>query len=209
MARLSAPRHTGMQTKLAYWFTRRLLTKMAGRSLDTMLEPVDMLAHLPAILTRYGALEGAVGEQHLVSKRYQVLAELKAATLTHCEYCIDIGSHAARQSGITDEELLALPGYRTAKVFDDVDRLVLDYSVAMSATPVDVPDELFDRLRAQFDDAQIVELTFLIALENLRGRFNLALGIGAAGFTEGMVCAVPAAVASGDPAARDAVRGIA
>jgi 4-carboxymuconolactone decarboxylase len=39
-----------------------------------------------------------------------------------------------------------------------------------------------------------VELTHLIALENLRGRFNLALGVGAAGFSEGMVCAVPATV---------------
>src|SRR6266849_6572862 len=48
------------------------------------------------------------------------------------------------------------------------------------------------RLREHFDDAQLVELTHLIAVENMRGRFNLALGIGAAGFSEGMVCAVPA-----------------
>ena len=34
-------------------------------------------------------------------------------------------------------------------------------------------------------------LTSVIALENLRGRFNLALGIGATGFSEGMVCAIP------------------
>jgi hypothetical protein len=49
------------------------------------------------------------------------------------------------------------------------------------------------QLREHFDDAQLVELTHFIALENMRGRFNLALGIGAAGFTEGMVCAVPEA----------------
>jgi hypothetical protein len=61
----------------------------------------------------------------------------------------------------------------------------------MCRTPVDVPDELFARLREQLDEEQIVELTHLIALENLRGRFNLALGVGAAGFSEGMVCAVP------------------
>jgi 4-carboxymuconolactone decarboxylase len=68
---------------------------------------------------------------------------------------------------------------------------VLDYAVGMSRTPVDVPDALFDRLRQHFDEAQLVELTHVIALENLRGRFNLALGIGAAGFSEGSVCAVP------------------
>jgi hypothetical protein len=43
-----------------------------------------------------------------------------------------------------------------------------------------------------FDDGQIVELTHHAALENMRGRFNLALGIGSAGFSSGMVCAVPA-----------------
>ena len=68
---------------------------------------------------------------------------------------------------------------------------MLDYAVGMSSTPVSVPDELFARLRGRFDDAQLVELTNVIALENMRGRFNLALGFGSAGFSEGMVCAVP------------------
>jgi 4-carboxymuconolactone decarboxylase len=71
-------------------------------------------------------------------------------------------------------------------------KLVLDYAVGMSRTPVEVSDELFDRLRQHFDDGQLVERSHYIALENMRGRFNLALGIGSAGFSEGMVCAVPA-----------------
>jgi 4-carboxymuconolactone decarboxylase len=61
----------------------------------------------------------------------------------------------------------------------------------MSSTPVAVSDELFARLRSHFDERQLVELTNVIAVENMRGRFNLALGIGSAGFSEGMVCAVP------------------
>ena len=48
----------------------------------------------------------------------------------------------------------------------------------MSQTPVRVPDELFARLRAHFDDGQIVDLTASIAFENYRARFNHALGIG-------------------------------
>jgi hypothetical protein len=61
----------------------------------------------------------------------------------------------------------------------------------MSRTPVVVPDELFAELRRRLDEAQLVELTNAIALENMRGRFNLALGFGSAGFSEGMVCALP------------------
>jgi 4-carboxymuconolactone decarboxylase len=59
---------------------------------------------------------------------------------------------------------------------------------------------LFAELRQHFDDAQLLELTFVIALENMRGRFNVGLGIGAAGFSEGMVCAVPETAAHLAPA---------
>ncbi len=61
----------------------------------------------------------------------------------------------------------------------------------MSRTPVDVSDELFGALREHFEVPQMVELTHVIALENLRARFNLAVGFGSAGFSEGMVCAIP------------------
>jgi 4-carboxymuconolactone decarboxylase len=70
----------------------------------------------------------------------------------------------------------------------------MDYAVAMTRTPVEVPDELVAKLRERLDDAQLIELTHHIALENMRNRFNVALGIGAAGFSEGMVCAVPVTV---------------
>ena len=102
---------------------------------------------------------------------------------------------AADWANLSDEELLALPAYRTSALFADLEKSVLDYAVGMSRTPVDVSDALFARLRQHFTDAQLVELTHVIALENMRGRFNLALGVGAAGFSEGMVCAVPAVAA--------------
>ena len=65
---------------------------------------------------------------------------------------------------------------------------MLDYAVGVSRTPVDVSDELFVALGEHFDERQFVELTSAIAIENLHARFNAALGMGAAGFTEGMVC---------------------
>ena len=52
-------------------------------------------------------------------------------------------------------------------------------------------DRLFDALRAHFDTAQLVGLTHVITLGNLRARFNIALGIGSSGFSGGRVCALP------------------
>jgi 4-carboxymuconolactone decarboxylase len=177
--------------KIAYRFGRKQLTGLTGRSPRDALEPIEVFAHLPKLLAAYGHLEQATSKLDQLDEKLKMLAELKAATLTNCEYCIDIGSQIARRTGLTDEQLLALPNYRTSSLFSEVERLVLDYAIGMSRTPVDVPDELFARLREHFTDPQLVELTYVVALENLRGRFNLALGIGSAGFTEGMVCAVP------------------
>ncbi len=182
----------GLYMKIAYHFTRRSIGKLTGRETEQMIEPLQMYAHVPVLFKGYAKLEQATAKLHRLDKRLHALAELKAATLTHCEYCIDMGSAISRQWGLTDEEILALPSYQTSPLFSELDKLVLDYAVGMSRTPVDVPDELFDRLRHHLDDGQIVELTHHIALENMRGRFNLALGIGPAGFSNGMVCAVPA-----------------
>lgn len=68
---------------------------------------------------------------------------------------------------------------------------MLDYSAAMTRTPVEVPDELFAALRRQFDEAQLVELTAAIAWENYRARFNHAFGIEAQGFSDGAYCPLP------------------
>ncbi len=184
----------GLYVRVAYWFTRRSIAKLTGRETERMIEPLQLYAHVPALFRGYAALEQATAKLHHLDKRLQALGELKAATLTHCEYCIDMGSAIARRWGLSDEELLALPDYQDSPLFSDQEKLVLDYAVGMSRTPVDVPDELFDKLRRYLDDAQIVELTHHIALENMRGRFNLSLGVGSAGFSDGMVCAVPAAI---------------
>jgi AhpD family alkylhydroperoxidase len=193
MARIAgvSARDAGPLERLGYRFARRAIARLTGRETENMIEPIEMYAHVPVLLRGYAKLEQATGKLHRLSKRFRALAELKTATLTQCEYCIDLGSQVARRWGLSDEELLALPTYRASSLFTDVDKLVLDYASGMSRTPVEVSDALFAKLREHFDDAQIVELTHLIALENMRGRFNLALGIGAAGFSEGMVCAVP------------------
>lgn len=181
----------GLGAKIAFFFTKRRLAKMTGLETATMLEPLRMYAHIPKLLNAYGRLELAESKLDILSPRHRALAELKSATTVRCEYCIDLGSQIARRWGITDEELLAMADYRNAACFSDLDKLILEYATAVSRTPVEVTDELFDRLREHFDDAQLVGLTHVINLGNMRARFNIALGIGASGFSEGRVCAVP------------------
>ena len=64
------------------------------------------------------------------------------------------------------------------------ERLVIEYADAVSRTPVDVSDELRERLRAEFTEKQIVELSNTIAWEHARARFNRGLGIESDRFSE-------------------------
>lgn len=185
----------GPFTRLLLWIGRHETTKLTGRKTTTqMIEPAQAYAKTPGLLVGYGLFEGAVARAHRVDERLKVLAELKAAALTQCEWCIDIGSPIAYRAGVSEAQLLALAHYPDSDEFSELEKLVLDLAVGISSTPVSVSDELFSALRTHLDDAQLVELTNVIAVENMRGRFNLALGIGAAGFSEGMVCAVPETV---------------
>ena len=202
MSRIAGVQHrqAGALTRLVLKVARRKTRQLTGRETEGMIGPLEAYAHIPRLLLGYGMLEGATAKLDRFPERLKVLAELKAATMTSCEYCIDIGSQIARRAGLSDEQQLGLPRYRESDQFDALEKLVLDYAVGMSRTPVDVSDELFAKLRQTFDDVQLVELTNVIALENMRGRFNLGLGFGSAGFSEGMVCAVPESIDEGMPA---------
>ena len=111
MARIKGvpPAQAGPYVKISYYFTRRGIGKLTGRETESMIEPLQMYAHVPALFKGYAKLEQATARLHRLDKRLHALAELKAATLTQCEYCIDMGSAISRRWGLTDEEILALP----------------------------------------------------------------------------------------------------
>lgn len=186
--------------RVIYRLVRHELARMTGQR-GRLTGDIPVRAHRPGLLVGYGLMEKAVASKPRVEDRLRALAVLKSAVMLGCPMCQDIGSHEARAAGISDEQLLDLYRYRESGHFDETERLVLDLAVGMTVTPVQVSDELFAALHAHFDDGQLVELVNLIAVENLRSRFNATFAIGSTGFSEGMVCArmEPAPVAAPGP----------
>ena len=182
----------GVMTKLVYRLGPKMVQKMTGRAaqIGTGLEPVEIWPHQPKMMRAMGRFNQAIRKGNTVDERIRNLCELKGAQMIGCEYCVDLGSQICRNSGFSDEELLALPRYRSSDLFSEREKAALDFTVGVMRTPVDVTDELFERVRPHFSDGQLVELTALVALVNL-DRFNAAFGIGSAGFSEGMVCVTP------------------
>jgi AhpD family alkylhydroperoxidase len=188
----------GPLIRVVYSLVSRELRKMTGKK-GTLTGDIPIRAHRPRLLIGYLRFEKAVATKPRVEQRLRALAVLKSAVMQGCEMCQDIGSHEARTAGISDEQVLDLYRYRESEHFDRIERLVCDLAVGMTVTPVQVSDELFAELQEHFDDGQLVELVNLIAVENLRSRFNATFAIGSTGFSEGTACArmEPASVAVG------------
>ena len=182
----------GPMVKLVYRLGPRMMKKLTGRKPQTGsgLEPMEIWAHQPKMMFAMGKFNQAVRKGKSVDQRLKNLVELKGAQMIGCEFCVDLGSQICRNSGLSDDELLALPRYRHSDLFTEPEKLALDYTVAVMRTPVEVTDVLFEAMKEHFSDKQLVEITAHLTLVNL-DRFNAAFGIGSAGFSDGMVCVSP------------------
>jgi AhpD family alkylhydroperoxidase len=183
------------------WYTRRTY----GR--DVTITPV--IAHSPWMAMGWAALEFAHDRAGKVDERLKALAELKASTKVGCEFCIDIGSALGRQSGISEDQIRDFHRYSDSPAFSEEERLVMRYAEEMSTESAEVSPEVMARLREHFDDAELVELTASIAIENFRARFNKALDVEPAGFSEGVYCPLPdrAAAEASEPSEAAATAG--
>ena len=181
MARIETKR--GPLVRFSQWYTRR----QYGKEIET----TDVLGHRKGLLMGYGMFEMALERSKCVDGKLKDLGAIRAAMLVGCEFCMDIGSHLAREAGLSDAQLQALPRWRDSDEFSPLERLVLEYAEGMTRTPAEVPERLVADLREHLDAPQLVELTAAIALENLRARFNDAFGVEASGFSEGAFCVLP------------------
>jgi alkylhydroperoxidase family enzyme len=86
------------------------------------------------------------------------------------------------QAGATEEKIRQVPAWRQSPLFTPMERDALEYAERMTITGEKVSDELWTRLRGHFSEAQLVELTAAVALENFRSKFNVPLGVESQGF---------------------------
>lgn len=110
-------------------------------------------------------------EVHLLVKQF-------IATLNECAFCQDIARAKAQDDDhVSPEKLDALLEYDEHPAFDEAERVALTYAEEVTQN-VDASDETFNALRSHFNEREIVELTWLIAMENYYNLLNRPLGIG-------------------------------
>jgi alkylhydroperoxidase family enzyme len=110
--------------------------------------------------------------------------------LNGCRFCVDINSATLARRAGSQAKVDALDAWRDSDIFEAKEKAALDYAEAMTDSTRRVSDAIVERLRPFFDDDAIVELTGLIAFQNLSSKFNSALDVPAQGF-----CRLPTAAA--------------
>jgi 4-carboxymuconolactone decarboxylase len=143
------------------------------------LTPLDgMLLHSPPFADGWNSLLGAIRGDSTLPPDIRELAVLRVAELNGAEYEWTAHEPVARQAGMTSEQLAAVRAGGDAGVLDERQRAVIAYTDAMTRD-IEVPDELFERVRTHFNERQLVELTVTVGTYNLVSRFLVALEVGA------------------------------
>jgi alkylhydroperoxidase family enzyme len=164
-----------------------------------VVDPVKAASHHSGVLLATGALETVVAKRWTrLDPGLRWLAVMRVAQEIGCSWCTDFGYFDGVAQGVDPAKIRAVPVWRDSDVFDDRERLVLEYAEAATRTPVEVGEMLAERLRRTFAPDELVELAGWIALENERSRFNAALGLHSQGFSDR--CRVPVTTAEAVPA---------
>jgi AhpD family alkylhydroperoxidase len=170
----------------------RVMYRVAKKRYGAMLDPMAVLMHHRGLL-RAGGLHELMAERasRTLPSSVRELAVYRAAVRLGCEWCIDFGAMLQRLDGLDIERLQEIDDYATSPKYTEQERLAIAYADAMTATPVEVTDEQVAELVETFGEKGVVELTYQIALENMRARMNSALGMSEQGFSSGDACRVP------------------
>lgn len=91
------------------------------------------------------------------------LVKMRSSQINGCAYCLDMHSKDARAAGETEQRLYVLPAWREAPFYSDRERAALEWTEAVTLISTnDVPDDLYERVRNQFSEKELVDLTMAI-----------------------------------------------
>jgi AhpD family alkylhydroperoxidase len=175
-------------------FLLKLFYKVARKKVGAVPEPMAVAAHHSGLLWASGVHELlAEKASKALPASVRELAVYRVATQVGCSWCVDFGTMLQLHEGLDIGRLKNIDDYAKSPAFSHQERLAIAYADAMTALPTTVTDEQVAELEREFGRKGVIELTYQIALENQRARFNSALDITDQGFTSGEACRVPQA----------------
>lgn len=138
-----------------------------------MEQRLDFYKASPNAMKALVALEVAIGKLGL-DARLLDLVKLRASQINGCAYCVDLHTADLRKAGETDRRLATLGVWHETPFFTEREQAALAWTEAVTqVATTHVPDAAYDALRAQFSDAEQVDLTLALCAINSWNRLSI------------------------------------
>jgi AhpD family alkylhydroperoxidase len=184
------------------WYLRPFFWKQQ-RKYGAVLDSALLWARSPKVFLGVAALYGTIDRASSpIPPLLRSLLTVRVSQLNGCRFCIDLNSATMLKRGLSIEKAQALENWRESDLFDAREQAVLDYAEAMTLSDREVDDELMEQVKKHFDDDGVIDLTALIAFQNMSTKFNNALAVPPQGF-----CQIPLSGDAGKAGAAEADNG--
>jgi AhpD family alkylhydroperoxidase len=157
------------------------------RKYGVILQPGLLWARVPKLFASvamlYGALDRKLDRKSSpLDPELRSLVTVRVSQINWCSFCVDINSATLAERSGSLEKVKKLAQWKESDLFDEKEKVVLEYTEAVTYSDQQVTDELMEKIKGFFDNDGVVELTGLIAFQNLSSKFNSALDVPAQGF---------------------------
>jgi AhpD family alkylhydroperoxidase len=135
---------------------------------------IDLMHVTPDVIHAMLGLERQVQKAGLDTKLLD-LVRMRASQINGCSCCLDIHSKDARANGETEQRLYGLAAWRETPYYSARERAALEWTEALTlVAETHVPDEVYERVREQFPEDELVHLSLAILSSNAWNRLNIA-----------------------------------
>jgi AhpD family alkylhydroperoxidase len=139
-----------------------------------MQQRIDVTKVTPAAYKAVAALQAYVDQSGLDAKLRELI-KIRASQINGCAYCLAMHTRDARKIGETDERMHLLDAWREAPVFSARERAALAWTEALTLiTQGHVADEVYDEVRKQFSEKEIIDLTAAVCAINTWNRIAIS-----------------------------------
>ena len=154
---------------------------------------IDLMHVNPGIIHSMLGLERQVRQAGFDGKLLD-LVRMRASQINGCAYCLDMHSKDARANGETEQRLYGLDAWRETPYYSERERAALEWTESVSLVAENhVPDDVYERVRQQFSENELVHLTLAVVAINGWNRLNIALRTVAGDYVPGSLAKLHAA----------------
>jgi AhpD family alkylhydroperoxidase len=141
----------------------------------TMTQRLNPMKHSPELFKKLVEL-GTLAKGGTLEAAIHSLVEIRASQINGCAFCLDMHVKQARMHDERELRLHHLAVWRESPLFNARERAALEWTEALTQLGAHgVPDEVFERVREQFDEQELSTLTFAVMTINAWNRLNVAL----------------------------------